>query len=85
LFIYDVDEIIVDDDDLVELNSNCGNDFHFEGVFNGNEGLFNLLIEEDYLDLCVYGNDVDEKLDFNVDGDDDDDENINHHFKDLDL
>lgn len=83
LFICDVDEIIVDDVDLTELNSNCGNDFHFEGVFNGNRGLFNLLIEEDYFDLCVYGDDADEELDFNVDGDDD--EEINHHFKDLDL
>jgi hypothetical protein len=42
-----------------------------------------LLIEKDYLDFCVYGDDANEKLDFNVDGDDD--EEINHHFKDLDL
>ncbi len=65
------------------MNSNRGNDFHFEGVFNGDGGLFNSLIEEDYLDPYIYGNDVDEELDFNVNGDVD--EKINHHFKNLDL
>ncbi len=65
------------------MNNSCGNDFHFEGVFNGNEGLFNSLIQEDYFDLCVCGDDADKELDFNVNGDDY--EKINHHFKDLDL
>jgi hypothetical protein len=31
--------------------------------------VFNLLIEEDYLDLCTYGNHGDEELDFHVNGD----------------
>ncbi len=83
LFIFYVDEAIVNDVGLVELNSSHGNYFHFEGVFNGDEGLFNKLIEKDYLDPCVYGDDEDDELDFNVNGDDD--ENINHYFKDLDL
>jgi hypothetical protein len=44
--------------------------------------LFNSLVEEDYHDPCVYGGNVDEKLDLHVDGDND--KTINHHFKDLD-
>jgi hypothetical protein len=41
-----------------------------------------LLVEEDYLDPCIYENDGDEKLDFNVNGDVD--KEINRYFKDLD-
>ncbi len=84
LFISNVDEAIINDVGLVELDSSHGNDFHFEVVFNGDGGLFNKLIEENYLDPCVYGDDDDDhELDFNVNGDVD--EKINHHFKDLDL
>jgi hypothetical protein len=74
---------LFNDVDLIKLNSSRGNDFHFEGVFNGDIGLFNSFIKKYYLDICIYGDDANEKLDFNVDGDDD--EEINHHFKDLDL
>jgi hypothetical protein len=63
------DEVVVDDD-VEESNNGChGNDFIFESIFEIKEGMFNLLVEEDYLDPCPYEKDGDDELDFNVNGD----------------
>jgi hypothetical protein len=82
LFVYDANEVIVDDD-VKEPNSTCGEDVVSKCIYEIKEGLFNLLVKEDYLDPCIYGENDDEELNFDIDGDDD--EKINHHFKDLDL
>jgi len=42
-----------------------------------------LLVLKNYFDPCTYGEDGDEELNFDIDGDDD--EKINHCFKDLNL
>jgi hypothetical protein len=42
-----------------------------------------LLVKEDYIDPCTYGEDGDEELNLDIDGDND--EKINHHFKDVDI
>jgi len=82
LFASDVDQVVVDVN-LKELNNNCVDDYLFEGVFDVVGSLFDSFVQEDYFDPCVYGNNVDEEVNFNVDGDDD--EEINCRFKDLDL
>ncbi len=83
LFVSNVDEVVVDD--LEESNSCCGDDhWHsFRKHFDVEGDPFNLLVEEDYHDPCVYGGNVDEELDLDVDGDND--KKIKHHFKNLDL
>jgi hypothetical protein len=55
----------------------------FESVSDVVGSLFNSFVQEDYFDLCAYGNNVDEEVDFDVDGDND--EKINYRFKDFDL
>jgi hypothetical protein len=42
-----------------------------------------LLVKKDYLDPCIYGEDGDEELTLDIDGDND--ENTNHCFTDLNL
>ncbi len=83
LFVYNVDEVVVHD--LEESNSCCGDDhWHsFRKHFDVKGDPFNSFVEEDYHDPCVYGGNVDEELDLDVDGDND--KKIKHHFKDLDL
>jgi hypothetical protein len=82
LFISYVDEVVVDDD-LEKPNNSCVDDIPFENISNVEGGLFNSLIEKDYLHPCAYGDNVDEELHFDVNGDND--EEINHCFKDLNL
>jgi hypothetical protein len=82
LFVFNANDIVVDDD-LEEPNNSCGDDIPFENISNVEGGLFNSLVEKNYLHPCAYGNNVDEKLHFDVEGDDD--EKINHCFKDLNL
>ncbi len=80
LFVYDVDEVVIDND-LKEPNNSCGDDISSKNIFNLEGGLFNSLAEIDYFHPCAYGDNVDEELHFDVNGDND--EEINHCFKDL--
>lgn len=81
-FVFYTNEVVVDDD-IEKSNNGChGNDFIFESIFEIEEGPFNSLVEEDYLDPCTYEKDDDEELNLNVNGDFD--KKINHRFKDLD-
>jgi hypothetical protein len=82
LFVSYADEVIIDDD-LEKPNNSYGDDIPFENIYNVEGGVFNSFIEKDYFHLCVYGDNVDEELYFDVNGDDD--EKINHCFKDLNL
>jgi hypothetical protein len=67
---------------FVDANQALAKDvFLSKGIFNVVRGLFDFLIQKDYFNPCAYGDDVDEEVNFNVNGDDDDE--INHHFKDL--
>jgi hypothetical protein len=54
-----------------------------KGVFDVVGSLFDLFVQEDYFDPCTYGNNANEEVDFDVDGDND--EKINCRFKDFDL
>jgi hypothetical protein len=81
LFVVDANQSLANDIGVEQPNSSCGNVFLSKLIFNVVRGIFDFLIQEDYFDPCAYGNDVDEEVNFNVDGDDDDE--INHHFKDL--
>jgi hypothetical protein len=54
-----------------------------KGVSDVVGSLFNSFVQEDYFNPCTYGNNVDEEVIFDLDGDND--EKINHCFKDLDL
>ncbi len=45
--------------------------------------MFDSFVQEDYFNPCAYGNNVDEEVNFDVDGDDD--EEITHCCNDLDL
>ncbi len=81
LFVVDANQAFANDVGFEQPNSNCGDVFFSKGIFNVVKGLFDFLIQEDYFDPCVYGDDVDEEMNFNDNGDDDDE--INHQFKDL--
>lgn len=53
MFVFYVDEVVVDDD-VEESNSGCHeNDFIFENIYEIKEGLFNSLVEEITLILVL--------------------------------
>jgi hypothetical protein len=54
-----------------------------EGDFNVVKGLFNSLIQEDYINPYAYGDCIDEEVNLDVNGDDN--EEINYCLKDLDV
>ncbi len=53
------------------LNNVCGYDLLFLRHFDIVEGLFNFLVQKDYLDPCAYGETIDKEMNFDVDCDDD--------------
>jgi hypothetical protein len=71
----------VDDVDF-EKTTNYVHDYPSQGLSNVVGGLFNSLVQEDYLNPYAYGDNIDEEVNFNVDGDNN--EEINRRFKDLD-
>jgi hypothetical protein len=80
-FFVDANQALANDVGFEQPNSSCGDVFLSKGIFNVVRGLFDFLIQEHYFNPCAYGDDVDEEVNFNVNGADDDE--INHHFKDL--
>jgi hypothetical protein len=65
-----------------EKATNYVHDCPSQGVSNVVGRLFDSIVQEDYFNLYVYGNSIDEEVNLNVDGDNN--EEINHRFKDLD-
>jgi hypothetical protein len=65
-----------------EKATNYVHDYPSQGVFHVVRGLFDSLVQKDYLNPYAYGVTIDEEVNLYVDGDSN--EEINHHFKDLD-
>jgi hypothetical protein len=71
------------DDVDFEKVANYIHDYLSQGVFNVVGMLFDLLVQEDYLNPYAYGDSIDEEVNLNVNCDNN--EEIDRRFKDLNV